>query len=971
MIRADCSDTSHSLRANVKVESRAGAAIGGIARLLLALALVGIRDARGSTGPSTAPPCTEDDYRFAYTECDDAGTRWRVAIPISSLPCTGRPDPTLGTNCNFSCSVGEYLDMQNQSCARCMPGTFSLGSGVRFDDWSDIPSGFTLHSGMPDFVQHPAASGQARCQQSMWTSRGGFLMSNRDECSASLIYTANLKKAGKVTFEYQYPDAAIIFEFFVQNDQCHAVRSNTTRQLPPSKSGHWTVHQQNLDSGSNVLFWKTTGVPQTARLPNPILLRNIHITGVSYTSVCSPCKPGTFNKRPGSSSCFPCPRDTFSGHGATRCLSCDSNTEFAEPGSASCSPRPACTQSDYFHLHSSCDHNGMTRVTYRWVKPKVCREDLPGAIILPMPTKRLPCPPCNPGFSNMANGTCTPCPPGSVSDGIEDCRQCPAGTEPEPGIEYKWWNVLPDNMASSCFNLGNSKCHAENGWEVAGDHIHSGSGSSDTDYLILFLRTSGFRPQVTGGNQAGEGADAGSISFVFDIQCHNDCELHFMLEYNNKTMMVKSWMGSQDKQLFKHSINSFEPVTFTWVFQRTGLATQNHRFILDAARLFSINITNIVGQVASRCRLCALEEQRTCVPCLPGRYVDPDTRLCRPCPFGFYLDPARTPGPDACQRCGPGTRSSAGRNLAVCMDNVTQSESSTRNGDGNGEGSGGRTVVKTIVCRETLIPIGPSSRGPLSAQPLSLADHLVGVSMARSLDNITVPSNVFPLHGEVFPDVIFYYRSSIFNQNCEHGQAVTVHLRCRLDAPGKGTLSLSRECPTGTCDGCTYHILWQSRQACPLCTKSDYTKIVGACKHGKQKTTYVLRNVANCRDGLRLPQEHAGLCQPLGLVIKAAIGVASGIACLLVALVVHFWRKNRNLEYKYSRLVLGAGGRDEEATVVDSCGLFEGEDNDDDLMVAGKGERSLLGRIKSLASKDRDGNFDSVQLKVSTRQAST
>jgi len=59
MIRADCSGTSHSLRANVKVESRAGAAIGGIARILLALALVGIRDVRGSTGPGTAPPCTE------------------------------------------------------------------------------------------------------------------------------------------------------------------------------------------------------------------------------------------------------------------------------------------------------------------------------------------------------------------------------------------------------------------------------------------------------------------------------------------------------------------------------------------------------------------------------------------------------------------------------------------------------------------------------------------------------------------------------------------------------------------------------------------------------------------------------------------------------------------------------------------------------------------------------------------------
>lgn len=44
------------------------------------------------------------------------------------------------------------------------------------------------------------------------------------------------------------------------------------------------------------------------------------------------------------------------------------------------------------------------------------------------------------------------------------CKQCPAGTEPTLGYEYKWWNVLPANMKTSCFNVGNSKCDKMNGW---------------------------------------------------------------------------------------------------------------------------------------------------------------------------------------------------------------------------------------------------------------------------------------------------------------------------------------------------------------------------------------------------------------------------------------------------------------------------------------------------------------------------
>lgn len=59
-----------------------------------------------------------------------------------------------------------------------------------------------------------------------------------------------------------------------------------------------------------------------------------------------------------------------------------------------------------------------------------------------------------------------------------ECRPCPAGMEPALGFEYKWWNVLPGNMKTSCFNVGNSKCDGMNGEFKISLQIHFGNTDS-------------------------------------------------------------------------------------------------------------------------------------------------------------------------------------------------------------------------------------------------------------------------------------------------------------------------------------------------------------------------------------------------------------------------------------------------------------------------------------------------------------
>ncbi len=50
---------------------------------------------------------------------------------------------------------------------------------------------------------------------SSWTPQGTHLESNRDDCTVSLVYAVHLMKQGSVSFDYQYVDSNVFFEFFV------------------------------------------------------------------------------------------------------------------------------------------------------------------------------------------------------------------------------------------------------------------------------------------------------------------------------------------------------------------------------------------------------------------------------------------------------------------------------------------------------------------------------------------------------------------------------------------------------------------------------------------------------------------------------------------------------------------------------------------------------------------------------------
>ncbi|TRZ16077.1 hypothetical protein HGM15179_011034 [Zosterops borbonicus] len=945
------------------------------------------------------------DYHFEYTECDSSGSRWRVAVPNPSVECSGLPDPVRGKECTFSCASGEYLEMKNQVCSKCAEGTYSLGSGIKFDEWDELPAGF---SNVATFMDTEVGSSEGKadsCNNSSWTPRGNYIESNRDDCTVSLIYAVHLKKSGSVFFEYQYIDNNIFFEFFIQNDQCKEMESTADKWVKLTDHGEWSSHSVTLKSGSNILYWRTTGILMGSKVVKPVLVKNITIEGVAYTSECFACKPGTFSDRPGASGCQVCPRGTYSEKGAKECTKCKEEMYYAEEGSSACTERPPCTSKDFFQIHTPCDKEGKTQIMYKWIEPKICREDLPDALTLPPSGERQDCPPCNPGFYNNASSSCSPCPPGTFSDGTQECKACPAGTEPALGFEYKWWNILPGNMKTSCFNVGNSKCDGMNGWEVAGDHIQSGAGGSDNDYLILSLYISGFKPptSVTGAT----GSELGRITFVFETICSADCVLYFMADINRKnTNVVESWERSKERQSYTHIISKNASFTFTWAFQRIN---EGQDFLNDVAKIYSITVTNAVDGVASSCRACALGSEQSgssCVPCPPGHYIEKETSLCKECPANTFLSIHQVYGTEACIPCGPGSRSTKvpnlsvywsgssqrvgslmsgpsftsrgtkffhffnislcgneGKKMAICTDNITDVTLK----DMVAESEDFSNFVGAFVCQSTIIPSDSKGfRTALALQSNSLADRFLGATVETTLENISIKSDMFPPSPRKIPDVHFFYKSSTVTTSCENGRATVVTMRCNPNKPDQGDLSVPSSCPAGTCDGCTFYFLWESAEACPLCTEQDYHEIEGACKKGFQETLYVWNEPKHCIKGVPLPEKRTSTCETVDFWLKVGAGVGAFTAVLLIALTCYFWKKNQKLEYKYSKLVMTTNSKECELPAADSCAIMEGEDNEEEIVYSNK--QSLLGKLKSLATKEKEDNFESVQLKSSRSQ---
>ncbi|CAM4580592.1 unnamed protein product [Leuciscus chuanchicus] len=368
-------------------------------------------------------------------------------------------------------------------------------------------------------------------------------------------------------------------------------------------------------------------------------------------------------------------------------------------------------------------------------------------------------------------------------------------------------------------------------------------------------------------------------------------------------------------------------------------------------KIYSVSVTNAV---------CALKSKKagsSCVSCPAGHYIDKKTNQCQKCPpntvlsgdniYGKETDclfkythhnqilqydfSALTPagsilnGPSFTAKgtkyyhlfnislCG-----AEGHKAAVCRDNITD----LPNEDVKGGQLG--SSVEAFLCQSTIIPSdGRGLRTALSSQSISLADTFQGATVEKSLNGINARPELFPSPPKRIPDVHFFYRSPQVTTSCKKGRNAVVSLRCNLERTARGDISVPSSLSTDICD---------------LNDNFD--------------TVYMWTEPRLCTGGLTLPLKRTSPCEVIDIWLKVVTGLGVFCAAVLVSLTCYFWKKNKKLEYKYSKLVMTAN-KECELPAADSCGIMEGEgeENEEEDQVVYANNTSLLAKLKAITTK--------------------
>ncbi|VDM62544.1 unnamed protein product [Angiostrongylus costaricensis] len=568
-------------------------------------------------------------------------------------------------------------------------------------------------------------------------------------------------------------------------------------------------------------------------------------SGLAFTRECSLCPPGTSSK--------------------------------GGPKAERCTERPACRSSDYYPITEPCT-NGTTRTTYKKVQPAVCRDDIPGAATLPPPSATRPCPLCNPGMAKDASGICTFCPAEHFSEG--------------------------DEISTAC-NIGEA-------WLASGTALVSAQSLQRgiAMELELIIKEGFSNPLAPRDFTASQHSPVAQFSVVFETSCADSSCVLYMIESpveQSKTQpyrFLAAFNGSQPRRVWSHSILERRSARFMVAFLRSG-STSGDDAILDQARILSINVTNIgayrgvQGGGASRCL---------------------------PCPKGSFGKTWTTTGVKVFAREGASYYHSF--NFSLFSEKVQCKEAYDPN-DAFSMNDQSREVVTGAACRLTVLPdIGRNRTKLAFVSPLLLATRLEEVSLRRDrlgwqltdqlleyeistkkrilktfcvffiMNSSTYTSYTLLVKYSCITegveeasrpiDVHFWFDAvGATSEACPRGNAYVATARC---APGKKEVEfrLPRTCPDGTCDGCLFHAIVESVQACPVCRAGDYEMIRGECVNGQQTIHYI-------------PDK---------------------------------------LEYKYTRLVESRSG---ELPTAETCGLVDDEDDEaTDRVIFAKGRRKVF-----------------------------
>lgn len=300
----------------------------------------------------------------------------------------------------FSCSAGHYLDFRNQACLKCPPGSYSLGSGQRYERLMKWPPGFSVEN-YPDPTgqvfnrdspQMHCPSGfvfcfflpiKTVCLSSGWVIEEGEIRYQPTSCISKLSISLQLVQNGYIEFTMKMPknNRGLVSNIDVRNEQCQSYANQLASSTPSNQDESlpdWRLKKISLKRGHNLVTWTIANNIEMTTLADIIYVPKIDIIGLPYTSSCTLCPAGTFSDVEGKEFCENCPANFFSEPGAKTCNPC-SSFQYSSPRSSTCKQKPSCESIDYHPVFDSC-RNGQQKVDYGNLQPIICQEFLPTSV---------------------------------------------------------------------------------------------------------------------------------------------------------------------------------------------------------------------------------------------------------------------------------------------------------------------------------------------------------------------------------------------------------------------------------------------------------------------------------------------------------------------------------------------------------------------------------------------------------------
>ncbi|KAL4226884.1 hypothetical protein ACF0H5_014862 [Mactra antiquata] len=935
--------------------------------------------------------------------------------------------PVKGTDCNKECEGGQFLNMDSQECEACPAGTYSSGSNAFLDDWETLPKGFSKQTETFSSYGEEDDT-PIDCKKYDWTPKGSYIAAVPGECAASLIYSVTLVKAGMLKFYYQFPSTTTIFHVTVQNDQCQSSKDKDASKWPDTTSeGEWKQVTLNLKSGFNVITWRVVGLDASGREAPPILLKRISVHGVAFTSNCAKCPAGSFSSE-NSKMCTLCPENMYSAKGAGMCTACNAALEYSYRGSVNCTQRPPCTEHDYYHLHKPCidgKTGTLYRWIQPMIcnpdlpeskklpsdsKEEKCSPCNPGMYL-----DNSTCKYCPPGQksdgSKCEECEATTAPDYSMTfekwDSMPDeiDLTCVSFADVECNNETTWL-PLRDHLETH-FSRGES-AYLVLQVKVAGfrteQRVGDGGTSTVGQFTMLFETTCTESCQLIllsdeSGSQdmikTWDGAQAKS-TYTYDVKKNGS--FTFTLAFQNSGFPLMA-------STLTDSVAKIYSIEITNTLEGGASSCRKCPKGIDDGGCIPCPGGSYIDPTTT-----------TCVSCPPGTVVASHNAYgadsCKPCGAGLKVYKGRSCVSDGMFTdddgqtfdmknlsnsfqfvqgsllfTSSGTQYYHGFNISlfgepeksyvICANNVSRTDSHSYSHAGKPDISHALQEPKLIVakiCRTTLVPSSEDAKAVMTTQSTSLGDHLVEIIRNRTSlsmnynDSMTTLKEIYTASGysieDIQKDIQVHFAAETPTRACPNGRHTLISLRCDLDQKDKGEITLPPKCADGTCDGCLFHFLLSTRNACPICRKEDFNRVVGECVQGTQKIHYfppsdciVLENMAKMEETQTCTMQLTSL----PLMVQVGVPVVVGLALLFFILVCFFWRKNKRLEYRYMKLVENAGGAEGELPGVDSCALEEDEDEQGDAVQirSSKGARFF----KKLTNKiKKDDAFESAVL---------